>query len=1181
MPEGGRPNQLELETQRTNLLLQETLGNLDYTLTKMQQQQSQLDLGVKLDNVIRELASSNMSTRQAMTEYSKIAQNMYAGLQQTTVNQDTAAMQQSQIVAQQLMDINSRLTMYSPDYRPPATRETMSPEFAEAFNLHSEVNRFRYDFGYGRDAAAAGYFTDPTLTPEYMRGRDANSADREMAWYQEMKRVAEKGSAEDVRSLVEQERNMMEETQKAALNAKVSEALGLPRRLMDRAEFEAIALPGLSNFAESYGMALDQAASVISKMRQMHAVTADLHTGKGIEILSALDQANEIFQKLSGILKTTDLNEIVSYAGTLTRIGEGDFRRGLREVRHNTYEILGDMYSPATSMAEAQASAQRYGMMFGPDSMAAMNAGAWDARMQGLLARYGTGEYYTTGNLNTAASVYTQIMASRAAGAQGMLLAAGNGDDVLGGAERLINKSLDQGAVEFYLDLPKRMRASQKRVMGPMAELDIEHQLERNMADFGMTRDEALLVLAQGNADAVSAYKEVEAAKGRRARDLQDTMQSGMFAGRLSPERRSLPFIRVDSRPYTADEMDFSYDFMWNTQLRVPYLTTEAKRFMRDVKMGFDFSGSSETYNTAGLAQAETRDYNAGTSYMADDTLSSSSVASLMVRAASTATAGRAALKVIDRMANGNYKPEIKDIQNILIQGTNDLVNEGITMGMEDQMKAYIAGLTAEQALTEIFPSLDYESPVAKVIQMVANESGLSTAHLTDEQIMRQQLMGSLTVAGIDPNRFRGGSQALRDTAQWMKEHENEMEAAGIALGTAMMFAPIPGGRIGAAAVFAADLAISTIGMPTLIEGVDRGINYLETMAGSAIDFEAVSQTLGLADTSVTALGSEIRHLILWLRMLVASFGMDFSRETKLGRLQDLLQQVLQTYSNLIHKADREDPGRRQRKDGKSEPLSDAMCNSLINFLSRGAYDSLSRSGKLHSSMTYETVRKIYATIVYTINDERSNVGSFLRTKGNNPSRLDKDIMQEIQAISDDVAEWTWEGSTMSSMRTVLEQSQDRELSQFIIQTSAMKDRTLNVGRVMEEIKLAISSNMDTTPQAKASAHQAIGKLTDAAGKGSADVYLTDEEIAAISDTFGDTKGARLKSIMAMSDPAAKQTNLFNWIQDLAGQAKDQVQDVEYDSQKLVRTFIQVANQIMGDPAAKDLSRQLYKHITS
>ena len=170
MPEGGRPNQLELETQRTNLLLQETLGNLDYTLTKMQQQQSQLDLGVKLDNVIRELASSNMSTRQAMTEYSKIAQNMYAGLQQTTVNQDTAAMQQSQIVAQQLMDINSRLTMYSPDYRPPATRETMSPEFAETFNLHSEVDRFRYDFGYGRDAAAAGYFTDPTLIPEYMRG---------------------------------------------------------------------------------------------------------------------------------------------------------------------------------------------------------------------------------------------------------------------------------------------------------------------------------------------------------------------------------------------------------------------------------------------------------------------------------------------------------------------------------------------------------------------------------------------------------------------------------------------------------------------------------------------------------------------------------------------------------------------------------------------------------------------------------------------------------------------------------------------------------------------------------------------------------------------------------------------------------------------------------------------------
>lgn len=1179
MPDGNNPpNQLSLETQRTNLLLQDTLANLDYTLGKMQQNTERLNLGVKLDEMLERLAAMNMSTKQAMNQYSQTAQNLYAGFQQSATVQEMSSQQQKQMLSQQLNEINMRLTTYSPDYRPPANIMTMPQDFAETFNLHTENKRFMYDMGMAGVARAAGYYQHPTIAqPYYAEGvAPGDTISAEQAWYREMTRVAEKGSAQDVRRLLEHERNIMEETQKAALNSRISDALGVSSGMIARSEFEGLALPGLSSFAADYNMALDQAASVVHKLRQLHAVTADIHTGSGAELLTALDQTNEIFRKLSDVLKTTDVNEIISYAGQLTRIGEGSFNAGYRAVRDNTHEILGKFYDPSTTMAEAATAAQTYAGIFGPDSLAAMNAGAWDARVRGMLYRYGTGEHYTTGNLATAASIYSQALATRGAGTSGLLLNAGEGYDLLGGAGSLIDKSMEQGAVNFYLDLPKRMRAAQARVTGPLADISFERQVEKYISDYGFSRDEALLAMMRGNADAVSAYKEVQAAERKMADEMKDVFNTGMFAGRTQPAQRSaLPFIIADQR-YTEADIDLS-DTIWNRS-GLSLAITDVGRLKRGLQVNPDFLGRSERYLWDDLPEMKTHNYDSGTSYEADRMLDHQSAAGIVGIIANTGDAADEALKVIDKIANRGYKPKIEDLQRILLKGAYQYINEGLMGSHEEEVRSYIARLTPDQARTEIYPELDYENPVAKIILALTTDGSISSVHLTDEQIMKQQVMGSLATAGVDITKFTPGSQALRDIAQWANDNDNILQAisistgiAGMALGATGVGAPV-GAVLGVVSGVTGFAGLAT-------EGIDKAMSYMEVMAGSAIDFEAVSQTLGLADTSVTALSSEIRNLILWLRVLVASFGMDFSTATKLGRLHDMLKEVLINYSALVRDADHRDSSR-SKKNNVSEPLSDEDCNSLINKLARSQYASLSRSDKLHSGMTFETVRKVYATVVYGINDEHSAVGTILRS-GSPASRLDQDIVQALKDISGDVAEWTWEGSTLSSYRTILQNADAKELSQFIVQTSAMKDRTLEYGKMVEDIKLAIAGNPDATSKEKGLAQEAIGKLTDAITKADAGIDLSGDEANAIDVAFGSQKGKKLREIMNLQDGSLKIQKLSAWMQDAAQEAGETVSGSMEEAQHLMQVFIQMANMIKGDPGAQQLSRDLYKMVTS
>lgn len=1179
--EGRRPNQLELETQRTNLMLQETLANLDRTLAGMKGTQDQLNLGVKLDAVMDDLAASNMSTKMAMREFKNIQQRMSNGLMQQQQAEQIQIGQRIQAAGQGLAEVNAQLAEYSPDYADTPSRETMGLDFTNTINMNSTINRYMYgDSRFGirgesRALKAAGYLTNEEFTSPYFNpgAGSQSTAEQELAWFRQLDKLARKGSAAEVRQFLEFERSRQEEVQKAMLNKQVSEALGT-NGMIQRSEFEGLVQPGLSSFADDYGIAIDQAADVIRKMHELGVISEQVNTGDGISILNALDKTDEIFGKLKKVVKSDNVQELMAYADQLTRIGGGDFETGLKAVQGNTSAIVGGLMSSSQSMEQAAAAAQRFGGMFGQDTLAAMNAGAWDARIKNVVQNYAGGHEFRIGQVNYAADLYTQSLMEQAQGTKALLLANGGGADALSGAYNLINKMQDMGATEFYLKLPEMMKEAQEKMTGAAADVNLQLQVENLQRAFGFSEDEALLAVFKDPAK-VAAFKEVQAAKKARADEIQRTYDSAKYLGTYRPGEFDVKFLN-DKEKYDVSDISLEGDLLDTLGVRRG-LSDLSKNIDR---LTFELKNTDGTYDVSGLTQRNARslsDLKVNSEKIKE--FGTSEIINVVVSSIATEAAQERIEKIMKKVHDDGYRPKINDIQEVIMDGLLEYTNTGLLRDPETQrrVKEYVAGLTPDIADKDISPLLSDDDPMKMLITAVRDFGSVAQDLLTPEQLFKQQMVGSLYESGVDIRNNIAGSGILGDISGFLNEHKGAVAA----IGGAATFIPGVGLLTGMA------IGLGAAVLPTVVEGINNMATYFDTVAGDGVDMGGLYEMWGMGRQDVTAIESEIRTYLSFIASLQDAWQSGKSRKCYAE-----LKKICMDYCSAA--------AAQGKEKGSLKVLDDETLDSLIQAEAAYLYNNWSKQGHkqggdndfLETVVTQERVIQVVAVILRGINAPGSQVGQYLRAHPDGGSlynaRASKDdddkgdiyriATQDMKEYLDDVL---YADKDIQSIQNMLKQNPNADVSGMVLSVVQNKGKLEEVQKHFASINQSITLSSGSADE-KDRARKVTEKIKKWIQSNSEEPMpeLSEEDVKAVETVMGKGFGEQLRAAGRLEDKGKAKVEVLNWMDSIGRQSEEVAQQADDRAQDFVKNFTRTAQLLMNNPDASELSRQLYMHIT-
>lgn len=1175
-----QPNQLELETQRTQLQLQETLNNLDATLQRMAATSEQLKVGTQLDAILDRLSQSGMTDYQVTKQFEQTQREMLGALQQQTAVQQAVLAQKGQFIGGQLSTVNSQLAMYSPEYQHALpSLVTMPEDFANTLGFRDQTNLYMYGDGLfvsgnSRMAQNAGYFSpDPLINPYYDKsaGAYASVVDQEFAWFKNIRNTAANGSAYDVADVLEFERLRQEEAQKAMLNQHISNAFGMTDKMFARSEFEGVVQPGLSSFAQDYGLALDQAAAVIKKMRDLQVISQDIQSSNSSHILNALDQTDEIFSKLSRIIKSNNVQELLNYSQHIARVGNGDFETGLGMIEDNSVSIMGGMANVTQSMEQAAAAARQFDAMFGPDSLASYNAGAWSARNQMLVHRYADGSKFRDPNM--AADLYTQSTMAMANGLQGMVLSAGRGE-ALTGAENLIDQLKEKGATQFYLDLPEMMREAQSDMTGPYAEIYLERRLRDLKRRFRFDDDNAALAVFQ-DPNRVAAYKEMMHARDRRAESILNALDQARFVGSYDPGEEWQISLFDEKGAYRESDIDLEGGFWRSTGL--PQWGADVfdaiSRFNPRIDPGRDAKFDlSRIRRRAAVTEEIDRNF------QREMTAGNADALSVIPEIASTERAQETARGIITKIAEKSYKPKIHDIQRIFIEGLVDYSSTGnLNSETGARLRSYIASLTIKQAQEDILPILGDNDPVAMVIKAAANFNVVAPQLLNPDQLASQQIVGSLAEYGIDITGHLAGQGTMAAVSEWVNENKGLVGAVvGTVGGIAVTAAT---GGLGAPAAFAAGAVADTlisIMAPTVVEGASEFTDWVSVTMGDEIDIEDLSEALGLTDNSVTAIEREMRGMLIFLRGLLTTWSTDVST-----RAANIISQLIRRYIKGLEVTNKD-----KKPKESYRPLSDEQLNAIISEETQRLYKSLSSQGYLtdQADQHPEEFKAWVTSVLRAINDKNSPTGERLRAPGNLHEHANG-VVSTLKTVAENIAsdhldDW-YAGTAVSSVRNFYEIGGGKEFSGIFTASAASASGVVaEVQAQFANISRMIDAGTSTAEE-RESAQKAMDTIQNFLTRRVDELDITGEQYDALEKLLGKTQVGKLKDQLDLAeDTEDKRKKAALWFAEAGQQANTEAQRLDDESAQIVRTFMKVAMMITSDPNASELSRQLYRTMT-
>ena len=309
-----------------------------------------------------------------------------------------------------------------------------------------------------------------------------------------------------IRDYYEYQRSQFETAQKAFMNYSVSQKLGISGGI-DPTEFERGYTPALTKFSETLGTDMDTAIDALSKLKDLEAVTANIRSGTAASIAMGIDEASKVITRLSQLLNSNDLGQLMDAANRISQFGFGDFNVGLKNIITPTE---GTVQSPIERMqsfirlqndpAFGQLGYNRSGFETALFRESISEIGARFGDPSDPAFQYLGG---AQGIANMATGAVTRMIQS-----PGFFTAMQGGGNVFQGAMQLSDE-LVQDPTSFLMNMGQRQFEMRQQYGGQAGFDAIRTQIEQIKQQFNMTDDQALLVLTGGNPQVAKSIKQV------------------------------------------------------------------------------------------------------------------------------------------------------------------------------------------------------------------------------------------------------------------------------------------------------------------------------------------------------------------------------------------------------------------------------------------------------------------------------------------------------------------------------------------------------------------------------------------------------------------------------------------------------------------------------------------------
>ena len=1175
MPPENNPNQFSLESQRETLKFQETLENLDITIARLNASQESLNTGAKLDELIDVLVNKYGEDRSKINwEFDKASTNINSANQQMyaeSINKEY--MDVAGINQQRQMVESSLARYYDPSFIAPSESTLMGDALA-AGQMKTQTQGF-LDTGYF-EPLSAGYFGEGLKNP-YFRdnidifgssGQSLSPMEYQLADQFQVNKLADSQDPTDTRRYLDYQRDMYAESQKAMYNKHISSALGMDG-MTSRGDFEAISSPALTGLAEDLGVAVDEAAGIVKRLKDLRVITQDIGSGSGVEVLNAVDNTANILSSVSKLIGSTDIKQLIATSDQLSSIGGGSFLTGLKAVKQDTAAILGPFSDPQYSITHAASMGEHYASMFGGNNKSSVNMGAWDFRTRNLLKGYATDDFFNyAGGPEQAAQVYMPHLAKRATGIQALIRSEGKGYDLLSGAEKLSSEAGDD-PLNFYMNISRNIKKASEDMSGIGAETKIAKEIELYQKQYGFSEDEAMLTVFGGDPTAVDAYKEIRSAKDAFASEYEDKVNSARFTSVFKPGS-NFSFKRMSN----VDDFSNTSDVLSSVG------TSRAGQLGYDISSNLveDFAkigpGLNFEYQAGGMASYEglskIRKQDRGISSQDSAVASRLEKGDVAVLAhipgiIDTDNASTAIEETVTRIASMKGAFKFDDIKYILTKGLQEYVYSGL-VGEEISAKIgqYIARLTPVKALNQIGKIVNKSSSFYKLLQIGVDPSKSAQLLSTVEDFSRANLAGALkeagmttadiesTVGSIDDGYLMGLSDVVNNNliaSSLVSAGAGSLLTAG-AVGLGL----VAGGAItatAAAGVFGLSL-VAPAAASAIIRAGSGGIDYLQTTFGDRIDIDDVVDELGSG--TVSTLQSEIKLVLSFTR----SFAdyMVFNNDEQLSELVSLAVNVYaQAYQDYLSKRDKD------VKPEKRPILPEGSLEAAVRLLASSV------DAKVKDPNNVKTSKLDWARgVLRFINTKTNEMGKSLRE--GNPIQKAVTMRRTIEAEAEEISTGMFAGMTNQGSLINLF-NRDEVVKNFDRIGTALTSQTRDSADVEQQFTndSELIGRKAETAEAAESSRNVISTIRDAQETRdySGLSELSEDDLLRSEKTLGKSFVNELRDIMAEEDDTKKKRRLAPLMASKASEAGSLIEKDALEGRKAANVFMELTRRMQID----------------
>lgn len=927
---------------------------------------------------------------------------------------------------------------------------------------------------------------------------------------------------------------MYKQSQQASANYLLSSKLGVPSRGMAAGEFSGGVMPALNEFSYTTGMNISDSIDFMKRLKSLQAISADLSTGMTSDVVLGIEQTEQVIKKLSRLIKSSDLKDLMGAAATIASFGGGSYESGLNVLgragasnfQTPDMQNLGELInSPFVAQYGANA--------------AGLGAAMFNQSLQNTMQNYGSFDtaFRMLGGSRSIAARVANDAAKFTGSTTGYLTAVGGGD-IFRGADVLAGSGFSDPA-SFLLNTAVD-RFSKQEMYSGFGGYVLKEELVQNLKDMGLTNDEALMTAYGGDINSVLAHKQYISSMKSETERFANRLRVGESYRRLGGfrEEDASEILRKNAGNFglmmgvTQEEFYNNLDFSGTAIGRgVSY---GISRIGYDITRPFELAGKSvsdffesafgvstkatpivTTSGTIGLDAYQGKEVlgffnpnGPGVVRLTDTgvaslgTLSKESVGKTnIISILAAASYSEGARKVWERLANrivATGTASEQEVKNMLREGIITINNSGIlTQSMDASFLREVFNYIRNNSLRAIYNDLKGAMPLDHpVVATIGKIMGDSTAfEVSDpgkaaDNLLRQYLAQGITgTTEFETAGFIGEGPA------------NTLMAIGEKITPSMA---VSAGIIGGATAIGAGVGLLGAGIG-VVPGAAAGFAI-----GSAID--TVASAPGLVATGLGLAQREVENFFglrfdkkEFMEEFITSVDTQTESEIKLvgGLITESIENiersnaVVQTIVTQYRVAT-------QRNNKKS-----LQQNDIAQIV-----DSIANNFKLDPRQ-----RNAVAIVLQMLNQDRSELGKILRQGSDNTTNRVRADIQKFVTENNNTLLGIKDSKASDLMQGLLDTAETKGIStaataKLLVDTASLRSAAQEgsfVGDLYKRISTATYSGGRTAEDAKAS----LQSLIQYAGStGDQNFALSDLDYKLLEETFGKTDVQALKSTL-------------------------------------------------------------------